>query len=410
MPTNLVRPRALDKQLPCTSLMHITRSAFTLATLTLLAACRDDGVKPQPENPVTIALEVVQSGFASPLYVTAPPGDTDRLFVVERGGLIRIVEDGGILPTPFLDLTGLTVGSGEQGLLGLAFHPVYETNGHFYVSYTDASGDTHLARYTVSASPDVADAASAEPILFVDQPYSNHNGGMLAFGPDGMLYAGLGDGGSGGDPDGNGQDASTLLGSLLRLDVDAGLPYGVPADNPFVGHATYREEIWAYGLRNPWRFSFDRETDDLYIGDVGQNAVEEIDFQAASSMGGENYGWNVMEGTRCYSPSSGCSQSGLTLPVAEYGHSAGCSVTGGYVYRGSDWPDLQGRYFFGDFCSGWIRSFVAVDGAATDLQDHSADVAVGLQLASFGEDGAGELYVVSLGGTLYGLTGAASGS
>jgi glucose/arabinose dehydrogenase len=384
-----------------------TRLSVALLGIAALAACKDDAVAPQPENPVTIALEVFQSGFSSPLFASSPPGDTDRLFVVERGGLVRIVKDGGILPTPFLDLTGVAGGSGEQGLLGLAFHPAYASNGYLFVNYTDASGDTHVARYTVSADPDVVDAGSAEPILFVDQPYSNHNGGMLAFGPDGMLYAGLGDGGSGGDPDGNGQDRTTLLGSLLRLDVDAGLPYGIPADNPFAGHATYREEIWAFGLRNPWRFSFDRQNGDLYIGDVGQSVVEEIDYQRADSPGGENYGWNVMEGSRCYLSSS-CPQSGLALPVAEYGHSAGCSVTGGYVYRGSGSPDLQGRYFYGDFCSGWIRSFVMSDGVATDLQDHSADIDKVPNLASFGEDGAGELYVVSLGGTVYRLTGAAS--
>jgi glucose/arabinose dehydrogenase len=384
-----------------------TRLAVGLLGMAVLGACKDDAVAPQPQNPVTIELEVVQSGFSSPLFVTSPPGDTDRLFVVERGGLIRIVRDGGILATPFLDISGLVLASGEQGLLGLAFHPAYATNGYLFVNYTDASGDTHIARYTVSADPDVADAGSAERILFVDQPYSNHNGGMLAFGPDGMLYAGLGDGGSGGDPDGNGQNRTTLLGSLLRLDVDAGLPYGIPADNPFAGHATYREEIWAYGLRNPWRFSFDRQNGDLYIGDVGQSVVEEIHYQRVDSPGGENYGWNIMEGSRCYLSTS-CPQSGLVLPVAEYGHTAGCSVTGGYVYRGSGSPDLQGRYFFGDFCSGWIRSFVISDGVATDLQDHSADIEKVPNLASFGEDGAGELYVVSLGGTVYRLTRAAS--
>jgi len=381
-------------------------TAPLLALLAALGACKDN-TGPEPENPLTISLEVVQAGFSSPLFVTAPPGDTHRLFVVERGGLVRVIEDGALLPTPFLDVSADIVSSGEQGLLGLAFHPDYATNGYVYVDYTDASGDTQVMRYVVTGDPNVVDATPGEPILSVDQPYTNHNGGMLAFGPDGMLYVGLGDGGSGGDPDGNGQNRATLLGSILRLDVDGGLPYSIPADNPFAGHATYREEIWAYGLRNPWRFSFDRQTGDLLIGDVGQGKVEEVDFQPASSHGGENYGWNVMEGSQCYGTAV-CSTAGLVLPVAEYGHSAGCSITGGYVYRGTAWPALQGRYFYGDYCSGWIRSFQLDDGTATDLQDHSADVEAGLSLSSFGEDGAGELYVVDLDGTVYRLTGTAA--
>jgi glucose/arabinose dehydrogenase len=337
--------------------------------------------------------------------VTAAPGDTDRLFIVERGGLIRIFEGGALHATPFLDVSGLIASGGERGLLGMAFHPDYATNGYFYVDYTDTDGDTQVSRFTVSGDPDVADAGSELPILSVDQPYANHNGGMLAFGPDGMLYVGMGDGGDAGDPDGNGQNPTTLLGALLRLDVDGGSPYAIPADNPFADHATNREEIWAYGLRNPWRFSFDKETGDLYIGDVGQGQVEEVDFQPASSAGGENYGWNVMEGSSCYGLPSGCSTDGLTLPVHQYGHSAGCSITGGYVYRGTASPALAGRYFYADYCSGWIRSLTVVDGEATDLQDHSADIGSVSQLASFGEDAAGELYVVSLGGTVYRLSG-----
>jgi len=381
-----------------------------LLALAAAAACSDDdGVAPVDGGPAPIALEVVQSGLTRPLYVTAPPGDADRLFVVERGGLVRIIEGGAVLPSPFLDVSGsITATGNEQGLLGLAFHPQYATNGRFYVNYTDTNGDTRVVRYTVSADPDVADPASAAEVLAVDQPFANHNGGMLAFGPDGTLYVGLGDGGNGGDPDNNGQSPSTLLGSLLRLDVDGAAPYEIPSDNPFATHATYRGEVWAYGLRNPWRFSFDRLRGDLYIGDVGQGAVEEIDFQPASSAGAENYGWRVMEGSSCYNPPSGCSTAGLQLPIQEYGHSDGCSVTGGYVYRGSDYPELQGRYYYGDYCSGWIRSFVVAGGTATDVQDHSTDVAAVSQLASFGEDGRGELYVVSLGGTVYRVTPAGS--
>ncbi|HSH76612.1 MAG TPA: PQQ-dependent sugar dehydrogenase [Longimicrobiales bacterium] len=364
------------------------------------AAPNDPNDPVDPDAPVDLALEVVAQGLASPLYLTAPRGD-DRLFVVERGGRIRIIEGGTVLGTPFLDVGGQIVDGGEQGLLGLAFHPQYAANGHFYVNYTDRSGDTRVVRYNVSADPNVADATSALPILTVGQPFGNHNGGMIEFGPDGMLYVGMGDGGSGGDPQDHGQRPETLLGSMLRLDVDGGAPYAIPADNPFVGHPTTREETWAYGLRNPWRFSFDRGTGDLYIGDVGQNAVEEVSFQPSGSPGGENYGWRITEGTACYDPPSGCSSAGLTPPIHEYGHDEGCSITGGYVYRGSALPDLVGRYFFADFCSTWIRSFVVVNGTAQGVQDHSPDVGPVASISSFGEDGNGELYVVSLGGTVY---------
>ena len=379
-------------------------ASVALSALLCLAACTDEAVGPQPGDPVVIGLATVVSGLAAPLFVTAPPGDADRLFVVERGGLIRVVEAGAALPAPFLDVSGIITAGGEQGLLGMAFHPDYDANGFFYVNYVDAYDSTQVVRYTVSADPDVADPASAVRVLSVAQPYSNHNGGMLAFGPDRMLYAGMGDGGSVGDPDDNGQRPSTLLGSMLRLDVDGGSPYTIPSDNPFVDHPTYREETWAYGLRNPWRFSFDRVSGDLYIGDVGQGLVEEVSFQAASSSGGENYGWRTMEGSRCHAPSVGCSTTGLTLPIHEYGHGVGCSIAGGYVYRGTAFPALQGRYVFGDYCSGWSRSLEVVAGSVTDLQDHSAQVAAVSQLSSFGEDGTGELYVVSLGGTVYRIT------
>lgn len=370
----------------------------------LIASCSDRGVGPAPSGRAYIALEIVVEGLTSPVYLTAPPGDADRLFVVERGGLVRVIMNGSLLPTPFLDLTSLVSAGGERGLLSMAFHPAYGVNGHFYVDYTDGAGDTHVVRYTVSADPALADQASAFPILSVHQPYANHNGGLITFDPDGMLYVGLGDGGSAGDPDGNGQNPATLLGSLLRLDVDGGEPYAIPSDNPLVEEPSARHEVWAYGLRNPWRFSFDRLTGDLYIADVGQNAREEVSFQSASAAGGENYGWNVMEGTGCYSPPTGCSSTGLTLPVYEYSHGEGCSITGGYVYRGSRFPALSGRYFFADYCNAWVRSFRVVDGAVVELQDHSDDVGALSAVSSFGEDAAGELYVVSLGGTVYRVT------
>ncbi|MFQ5704955.1 MAG: PQQ-dependent sugar dehydrogenase, partial [Gemmatimonadales bacterium] len=292
-------------------------------------------------------------------------GDTSRLFVVERPGAIRIIRNGVVVATPFLDITNLTSLGGERGLLSLAFHPQYVENGQFFVYYTDVTdGGTRVVRYNVSADPDVADPSSAHLIIAVDQPFNNHNGGQIAFGPDGMLYVGLGDGGSAGDPLGSGQDLSSLLGSIIRLDVDGGDPFAIPSDNPHVADPNARDEIWVSGLRNPWRFSFDRRTGDLYIGDVGQDEVEEVDVHSAAAPGGANYGWNTMEGSRCFR-STNCDTTGLTLPVLEYLHNAGggCSITGGYVYRGSRIPALVGRYLYGDFCSEFVRSFV-YDGSA----------------------------------------------
>ena len=350
--------------------------------------------------PGTMSLELVAGGFQSPIYLTHVPGDYARLFVVERGGGVVIVREGSVLPTPFLDIGGRVLSGGERGLLGLAFHPRYADNGQFFVYYTNSAGNSTLSRFGVSANPDSANPSSESVLLTVDQPYTNHNGGMLAFGPDGMLYVGLGDGGSGGDPLGHGQDSTTLLGTILRVDVDGGTPYGIPADNPFVNDAAAADEIWAYGLRNPWRFSFDRLAGDLYIADVGQNQWEEIDVQLASSGGGENYGWNVMEGAHCYNAQI-CNETGLVLPVLEYSHGEGCSVTGGYVYRGTALSGMTGRYFYGEYCVGWIRSFRLDGDEATDPMDHSSDLGTVLQLASFGEDARGELYIVSLGGSVY---------
>jgi len=349
--------------------------------------------------PAAPSLAVVTSGLSSPLFLTAPPGD-DRLFIVEKTGRIRIVKNGALLATPFLDIGSQVSNGGEQGLLGLAFHPQYGQNGIFVVNYTDPNGDTRVSRFAVSANPDLADGGSEQLVLAVPQPFTNHNGGMLAFGPDGYLYIGLGDGGSGGDPQGNGQDRTTLLGSILRIDIDGSTPYAIPATNPYASSQTFRREIWAYGVRNPWRFSFDRTTGDLYTADVGQGAREEVDFQPASSAGGENYGWNIMEGSICFSPSSGCNQSGLTLPVLDYDHSQGCSITGGYVYRGSAIPALQGRYLYGDFCSGWVRSFRMQGGQAVERTEWPT-LAPGGSILSFGEDSQGELYVLSGSGSVY---------
>ena len=371
-----------------------------LPLLLFSTACSDEGpTDPEPVEDGVLALELVTDAVASPVYVTSPPGDASRLFILEKAGRVRVVRDGVLLDDPFLDIADATSDAGERGLLGMAFHPDYADNGFVFVHHTDLDGDTRLLRYTAS-SEEEADPASATVLLQVTQPFSNHNGGQIAFGPDGMLYVGLGDGGSGGDPQGNGQDPSTLLGTLLRIDVDGGAPYAVPADNPFVSDPDGADEVWVYGLRNPWRFSFDALTGDLWIGDVGQNRVEEISLQPASSAGGENYGWNVMEGSLCYEADS-CDTSGLTLPVHEYEHPEGCSVTGGYVYRGQAIPWLEGRYLFGDFCSGFVRSFVLSGGSAEDVQDHSGELGDVGSLVSFGEDAAGELYVVDIGGAVH---------
>lgn len=345
-----------------------------------------------------VSLTRVASGFDEPLLVTHAGDGSGRLFVVERGGVIRIVRNGKVEPTPFLDISARVRTSGaEQGLLGLAFPPDYAKRKHFYVNYTAKSGggETVVARYRVGANADVADPASATVLLRQAQPYANHNGGHLAFGPDGYLYIGLGDGGAAGDPHGNGQNPRTLLGKLLRIDVESGGDrYAIPRDNPF------GNEIWALGLRNPWRFSFDRATGDLYIADVGQNAWEEVNFQPAASRGGENYGWNVMEAMHCFR-STNCGRKGLTDPVAEYRNGSGnCSITGGYVYRGAPYPSLAGIYVYGDFCSGQLWGLRRSDGGWQNARLLDS----GLTLSSFGEDEAGNVYLVDYGkGEVYRL-------
>lgn len=354
-----------------------------------------------------IKTERVASDLALPVLVTAPVGDEQRLFIVLQGGRIVILKNGALLPSPFLDIDALVPdvsGWDERGLLGLAFHPQYASNGHFYVNYTNLSGATTIARYTVSGNPDVADPGSAAILLVVPQPYPNHNGGTIAFGPhDGYLYVGLGDGGSFGDPGDRAQNDGVLLGKMLRLDVDGGVPYAIPPDNPFVGSGDPLDEIWAKGLRNPYRFCFDRVTGDLYIADVGQNEWEELNFQSAAGSGGENYGWRLMEGSHCYNPPANCIVPGLTMPVHEYGHDIGCSITGGAVYRGSALPAIYGHYFFADYCGNQIWSVRIEGGAVVAFEEWTTILAPGggldiANISAIGEDGRGELYIVDRSG------------
>ncbi len=350
---------------------------------------------------VTIKAEPVVTGLSSPVDITHAGDGSGRLFITLQGGRVVIFDGVQILSPPFLDINSLVSSGGERGLLGAAFHPNYVGNGFFYVSYTDTAGDSVIARYSISLDPNRADPTSGVILLTIPQPFSNHNGGQLHFGPDGYLYIGIGDGGSGGDPQNNGQDLGTLLGKILRIDVDSGFPFTVPPDNPFVGVVGAREEIWSFGLRNPWRFSFDRLTGDMFIGDVGQNSWEEVDFQPANSTGGENYGWRLMEGNSCFNPAINCNNGTLTLPILVYDHSVGCSVTGGYLYRGSKNPNLNGLYLYGDFCSGLIWG-AQEDGLGgwntTVLLDTN------FSISTFGEDESGEIYFAHLSatdGTIY---------
>lgn len=375
-----------------------------------------------------IALEQVVSGLSSPVHITHAGDGSGRLFVVERGGRIKIIQ-GGVVSAVFLDIKARVRspennGGSEEGLLSLAFPPGFGlSRNHFYVYYTNLAGNNQLSRFSLGINPNQADPGSEETVLVIPHPsYTNHNGGQLAFGPDGMLYIGTGDGGGGGDPQGNAQNPGSLLGKLLRIDVDPDPPnpagrlsylpnvaklypgggvtppavrrYAIPSDNPFFNNSSYRPEIWALGLRNPWRFSFDRLSGDLWIGDVGQGSWEEIDFQPTASQGGENYGWNILEGNVCYS-NPNCSNAGYTSPIWVYPHTNGnCSVTGGMVYRGSAQPALQGIYFYADYCSGVIWGLRQENGAWVNAQLlDTAD-----NISSFGEDEAGELYLATLNG------------
>ena len=387
---------------------------FTLITLGIPLWAKD------------LAIHKVANVPAKALYITQPSLEKNRLFVLNQKGLIHIIKNGKTLDEPFLDISdrvhgSLTPGS-EEGLLGLAFHPEYKENGCFYVNYVDRNDTSVVSRFSVTHHPETADKNSEKILLKLAQPFGNHNGGHLAFGPkDGMLYIGFGDGGKWGDPYDNAQNLNTLLGAILRIDVNSGDPYSIPVDNPFIGQKDKRPEIFCYGLRNPWRFSFDRETNDLIIGDVGQNLWEEISWTTWDVSKGANYGWRTMEANHCYNPEEFCDTTDLVMPVHEYPNNAaymkilmgmdnseatGCSVTGGYVYRGADNPHLWGTYIFGDYCTGRIWSFRLKDGKPVgfknlrkELKKHSKDVP--LFISSFGEDNLGELYVVDYLGAVY---------
>jgi glucose/arabinose dehydrogenase len=345
------------------------------------------------------------TGLTQPVSITHAGDGSGRIFVAEQAGQIRLIRNGILSSTPFLNISTRISSGGERGLLGLAFPPGFATKQYFYVNYTNPAGNIVIARYRVSlGNPDIADFDSEQVVLLINHStFSNHNGGQLAFNPsDGFLYIGTGDGGGGGDPDNRAQNRNDLLGKILRIDVETGSPvtYTVPAGNPFVGTG-FRPEIWAWGLRNPWRFSFDRLTNDLFVADVGQGNFEEVNFQPAASSGGQNYGWRIMEGLHCFNPSSNCDPTALTLPVTEYDHGFGCSITGGYVYRGSTYPRMQGVYFYGDFCSGRIWGLRQVAGAwqATELLDTN------LGISTFGEDEQGNLYVANYNnGTILSVT------
>jgi len=373
------------------------------------------GQDPVFRNLGTTPLESVRiaSGLARPVQVVAPAGDFSRIFIVEQRsgstGRIKIynLDSGTLYSTPFLSKSVST--SSEQGLLGLAFHPNYAQNGYFYINYTSTSGSTVIERFSVSSNPDIADASSGTTIMTISQPYSNHNGGWLGFSPiDGYLYIGTGDGGSAGDPSNRAQDITNQkLGKILRIDVDGGSPYAIPASNPFVG-VTGDDEIWAYGMRNPWRCDFDDETGDLWIGDVGQNAYEEVTFQPASSTGGENYGWRCYEGNNTYSTSGCPNASTMTFPIWEFTHGGNpyrCSITGGCIYRGSAIPTLRGEYFFADYCSNQIWSFRYDGMTVYEYQDRTSeltpDVGSISSISGFGEDASGEIYVCDLGGEVF---------
>lgn len=357
-------------------------------------SCSDPGTPvDNPEPTMGVTLTQVASGLESPVLLTGVPDDS-RLFIVEQKGTIRVMVGGRVLSEPFLDISEDVRFQGEQGLLSMAFHPDYEATFQFYVNYTDLSGRTIVKRFRLGNDPNRADPTTGAELLVIEQPFANHNGGHIQFGPRGLLFVAMGDGGSGGDPEGHGQDPQSLLGALLRIDVDSEFPYAIPAGNPFVTGGG-RPEIWATGLRNPWRFAVDGGT--LYIADVGQGRFEEVNVTEIDEPG-LNYGWATMEGSTCFSSDS-CERTGLVEPVHEYNHSDGCSITGGFVYRGSRVPDLQGRYIYGDFCSGWIETFRYESGEAMDIQ--RLDVPNVGNITSFGVDGQREHYVLTAGGDIF---------
>ncbi len=344
-----------------------------------------------------IRLREVAKGLEMPVGIAH--AHDSRLFITTQRGRIFVFDGTKLLPEPFLDIRPQVLCCGEAGLLGLAFHPRFNENGLFYVDYVDFNGDIVIARYEISSDPDIADESSGIILLTIPhREFGNHYSGQLVFGPDNYLYVGTGDGDSAGDPLGNAQNLQSLLGKILRLDVDHDFPYAIPPSNPFIGQSAARPEIWAYGLRNPWRFSFDRESGDLWIADVGQGLWEEINLQPATSGGGENYGWPLMEGLHCYEPHTDCDEPSITFPIFEYGHDGGtCSITGGYRYRGSRYPRLRGVYIYGDFCSGLIWGAVQLpEGTWSSRLLLDAR----FPISSFGEDAEGELYVVGYEGRI----------
>jgi glucose/arabinose dehydrogenase len=378
-------------------------TAILLCLSALALACSDGGQGP---HTIDLTLVPVDSGYDFSVYVTAPPGDPSRLVIVERDGRILLRKDGVRLDSAFLNLTTLTSpATGEYGVYGLAFHPNYASNRRVFVYYVDLTGDSHLSEFQVDAAGDHATPASEQTVLTVDQgPANLLYGGMIAFGPDGYLYLALGDtltgDASAGLSSTPAQDSASLLGKMLRLDVDQGPGYAIPPDNPFVNQAGWRPEIWSLGLRNPWRWSFDRQTGDIYVGDVGEHVLEEVNREPIGT-GGRNYGWPTMEGTRCYRPASGCVTSGLTQPILTYTHGPACSLTGGYVYRGNALPELRGTYFYGDYCGGWVRSFRLDQGQPGEELEEIAAPLLNDNVVSFGEDAAGEIYVVMASGRIY---------
>jgi glucose/arabinose dehydrogenase len=380
-------------------------TVYTLTAVNAAGSAQAEAEVTVEEAPGPLVLETVEiaRNLPQPTFITHAGDGTNRLFITLQEGRIRVLEGESLLPRPFLDINSLIASSSSAGLYSMAFHPNYASNGFFFVNYLNRDGNSVIARYRVSEDPNVADSGSARIVLTVEQPLSGHYGGQLQFGPDGFLYIGMGDGsaGRGGDPNNYAQDLGNLLGAMLRIDVDSGEPYAIPESNPFVGVENARDEIWAYGFRNPWRFSFDRLEGDLFIADVGEKAREEVNFQPANSNGGENYGWRRMEGSLCFNPPTNCNDGSLTLPIIEYDTTPdNCSITGGYRYRGSELADLYGSYLYGDFCSGRIWGATPDENGRWTSQEL---LHTGYRIVTFGEDEAGEIYIGDYGGAIYRL-------
>lgn len=379
--------------------MRLSRRSVLLSPLVMgITVAPLEVARAQGAAAPAISFEQIFTGLNRPVdYIDANDG-SGRFFVVQQSGQVLISSGGELLAAPFLDIGNMVSTGNEQGLLSIALDPGFSENGRVFVSYTDSAGDSQIVRYAVSESDaNQLDPNSTTTILSLDQPYENHNGGNIVFGPDGYLYIGFGDGGSQGDPDGRAQNPGILFAKILRIDVSGDQePYGIPADNPFVNDASFAPETFAWGLRNPWRFSFDRETGDLWIGDVGQSTIEEIDLIPAGTSG-QNFGWSIMEGNECYNAAS-CDQTGLTLPVDQYTHDYGCSVTGGYVYRGSAIPDLVGTYLFADYCTGYLWGLTANGDGSYSA---SGTLETGMTPSSFAQDASGELYFIDLAGAIY---------